>query len=330
VRRGASQSRDDKSSPREELGSGRKVGVSEGKDRQGRVGIERRDPSFDFSRVISDDAEEPQTIDSYTSGRLCRIFVVHNVPEDTEFKTQTRKEIAKIQWAPVAALPDPGVKNARAISDSSVSQQDLQQFHEKNFGKAWLVSQYAPKLLSYIKRCKQAHVAGGASTGSGDSRHPDNKQANSQLKVATNSTLLTASEVQIKKPDAKKRRTANDEEHAKTTVGVTSQDMATFGLDGGRLRMTEKEKHDLFRTYVEAADKRAAELGLGDDFWPVPYVTSKDFPPRSGATVDCDLSETRMTEHLYEQRGIQDASTIASEKVCCFRFDRDRVLACLS
>jgi mRNA-decapping enzyme subunit 2 len=293
----------------------------------------REETGFDFSRLV-DGHEEPATIDSYTTGRLCRIFIVHNVPEDTEFRTLTRKEIAKIQWVPIGALPDARGESTQGGGLSSTSQADLQQFQEKNFSKAWLDSRYTPKLRSHINRQRQ-HASCGADvamSSNGSIAIQDAELRSSSGTIATNSASQSQSDrVQSKKNEGKKRR-ANDRQGACSRAGPAMRDAATFGLDDGPITMTDQERNDLFRTYVEEADKRAVEMGLGDDCWPVSYVTSKDLEPRTSAISDCPTgtdsnpSSGTPTDHLNPRL---DPGTRAKECIR-FRFNRNRILECLS
>lgn len=71
-----------------------------------------------------------------------------------------------------------------------------------------------------------------------------------------------------------RREHRRSRKHAEHREDVRNR--ATFGAGGGN-RMTNEERDDLFREYVVRTDRIAAEKGLHDDMWPVPYVTSKDF-----------------------------------------------------
>jgi mRNA-decapping enzyme subunit 2 len=101
----------------------------------------REETGYDFSAVLHD-TPDPYYIDSYVSGRLCRIYVVSGVPEDTMFKTQTRKEISEIAWFPISDLPSPRPKGDVPANSKFVR----------------LVAQYVPKMLSWIKRNQTQHI----------------------------------------------------------------------------------------------------------------------------------------------------------------------------
>jgi len=60
---------------------------------------------------VRDRLRENCKIDLYMRGRLNSLYIAPGVPEDTEFVTQTRKEIQKIEWHTVASLPENNTKN---------------------------------------------------------------------------------------------------------------------------------------------------------------------------------------------------------------------------
>jgi mRNA-decapping enzyme subunit 2 len=223
---------------------------------------------FDFMTVLDPASkEDPFFIDSYTGGKLCRIFVIPNVPEDTVFETRTRKEIGDIAWVPVTALPDPRQKSA---DDPPAGATGQHQQHSKiawSPKSFWLVAQYVPKLRSYIKRRRKRDGP------------PPSQSALAQLTAAAPLQRPKKSSAVVQ---AKGRKERND---------FASRDAETFGSDAlvgddncGK-GMTDGERDAFFRQYLADADRRKGELGIGDDLWPIPLVTSKDLPvlPASGS-----------------------------------------------
>jgi 8-oxo-dGTP pyrophosphatase MutT (NUDIX family) len=200
---------------------------------------------YDFSAVLPSGPDtELYFIDSYVSSRLCRIYVVPGVPEDTVFKTQTRKEIAQIAWVPVSELPTPRPKAEMPVNSKYVR----------------LVAQYVPKLRSWIKRHKKQ--AGLPTSQEMSPQHQQQRQSRSGDALVIE----------------KKTRTTC------FSVAAVSRDVDTFGGDcnnigGSGAIITNRERNELFRAYVAEADKRSAELGLRDESWPVPILMSKDLGP---------------------------------------------------
>jgi mRNA-decapping enzyme subunit 2 len=131
-------------------GKGGKWGFPKGKiakdetELQAAVREVYEETGYDFSAVLDagPGAPEPAYVDSYSGGKLSRIFIVPGVPEDTRFETRTRKEIAAITWVPVAALPDPRPRPGDPAGAAAA-------WPPKSF---WLVAPYVPNLSSCIRR----------------------------------------------------------------------------------------------------------------------------------------------------------------------------------
>lgn len=229
---------------------------------------------FDFMTVLDPNSDkEPFFIDSYTGGKLCRIFVVPDVPEDTVFETRTRKEISNISWVPVAALPDPRPKNGEDDTTAASSKPNQHMWPSKSF---WLVSQYVPKIRSYIKRRR--------------------KRGGAQSQRVQNPSL-SASPQRPKKNNASGScmsggRSGRQGKGVTEANDFATRDDETFGAASlaadvrGGDQMTDGERDAFFRQYLADADRRKDELGIGDEFWPVPLVTSKDMPVSEAHAAD--------------------------------------------
>lgn len=231
---------------------------------------------FDFMTVLDPAADgDPFFIDSYAGGKLCRIFVIPNVPEDTLFETRTRKEISNIAWVPVSALPDPRQK-AGDVAPATTGQQHQHKWPPKSF---WLVTQYVPKLRSYIKRGRKRGVAKsqGSMPALSVAASPQRQRKGIPGGGSGSGNGMASGR------QGKGKRETNE---------FSSRDEETFGGaalaadDRGGGGMTDRERDTLFRQYLADADRRKDELGIGDDFWPVPLVTSKDMPIPKAAAVD--------------------------------------------
>lgn len=303
----------------------------------------REETGFDFTHLVSKSpGEEPYFMDSYAMGRLCRIYVVTHVSEDIQFKTLTRKEISKIEWVPVNCLPDPQRKSGSTSGPmpvESVQSAQQGQWPSKNF---WLVSQFVPKLRSFIRRRKKAlkcrvidpktlysenktasrlqksgedipAFVQGSSTGDKISRRGDESNENASTR---------------QKPKNRGGRAVSRADVAEES----SRNNATFGSDSGSsAAMTDRERERFFREYVAEADRRAAELGIGDDFWPVPFLTSRDL----GVQADREarvLSPANSIQAKLPRPSEGVSSSLGKAKVQSmsqrsnFRFDRERVL----
>lgn len=91
-----------------------------------------------------------------------------------------------------------------------------------------------------------------------------------------------------------------------------TRDKATFGSDGG---MNSRERDLLFKEYVVETDRRAATLGLGDDCWPVQYVTSKDFSAE-------DLARVQAAKERREGPAAVAVAAAVAARRAAFVFDR--------
>lgn len=249
----------------------------------------KEETGFDVTPLLDKRGEEPFFIDSYAMGRLCRIYVVTDVPESTEFKTLTRKEISKIEWVPVSSLPDNQRKPSQQADPAPTADvNSLQQGQSQQKG-FWFVSQYVPKLRSFIRRRRKAAKSKVQSDGNAlvqgvvkgpftDKSHCNNgleealseRKSESQQQESRKDTLFTFHKT---KPRVDAPVTAHINQHKKNT-----RDLETFGPDcANGSSMTDEERRNFFEQYVADADRRAAEIDAGDDFWPVPFITSKDF-----------------------------------------------------
>ena len=90
---------------------------------------------------------------------------------------------------------------------------------------------------------------------------------------------------QMNKKNSSEEMQQSSSTHAKEGTGNRTKSLnggkssveKSAGAFGDRTRMTNEEREDFFQQYVREADKRASEMGLEDDDWPVPIITSKDF-----------------------------------------------------
>lgn len=122
----------------------------------------------------------------------------------------------------------------------------------------------------------------------------------------------------------------------------------TFGADGGT-RMNSSERDTLFRQYVIETDRIAAEKGLSDDFWPVPYITSKDFTEEELQAAEEAQEKKKRTPHeeatppttvatahshqpspvnVWQPATVKRTVSRAKEKP--FFFDRAAIMECLN
>lgn len=83
--------------------------------------------------------EEEDKLEFYSKqGKVTHLFIVQNVPEDTDFHPIARKEISEIKWFPVMKLPRQSYKN-----------------QEKDYNsKFWLVHVFSGQLRRWIKAKK--------------------------------------------------------------------------------------------------------------------------------------------------------------------------------
>lgn len=237
---------------------------------------------FDFMTVLDPNSEkDPVFIDSYMGGKLCRIFVIPDVPEDTVFETRTRKEISNIAWVPVASLPDPQAKNGDDNTPAGSSNSGRQKWPAKSF---WLVSQYVPKIRSYIKRRRKRGAAAGQISQRSLAASPQRpKKSNAGGSGVSGGRNGRQGRGSGEPSDCAAREfSLRDEE----TFGS-----ASLGADvRGGGQMTDGEKDALFREYLVGADRRKTEMGIDDRDWPVPVVTSKDMPVLEASEADVPVA----------------------------------------
>lgn len=287
---------------------------------------------FDFSTVLRPGGEPPVYADSYVGGRLSRVFIVPGVPETTNFETRTRKEISDIRWIPITDLPDP--RNKAGDGSAAPHAQRTGQMSAKNF---WLVRQYVPKIKSVVKKRKQQgqghsketrHQVAGSSGGTGAGSSVTGKKCGKQKQSSSGGK-------QGKGERGVGHGAVRDEE----TFGGTSLGASAQGASG----MSAKERDDFFRQYLEKADRRKEEMGVGDDFWPVPYVTAKDLgfaQPRDHdvlgtVALSSVKSEGNAGEPELAKAGkvgqISGAAAVGVSPgtLGTFCFDRSQVLSCL-
>lgn len=319
-------------------GKGGKWGFPKGKiakdetELQAAVREVHEETGFDFSTVLPKGSGDPYYIDYNIAGRRSRIFVVPNVPEDTVFVTQTRKEIAAIEWKLVESLPDPRPKKPNDSSACGNGRQGSG-MSTKN---TWLVSQYIPQLKSYIKRRREGG-SGSLSNQSQETLTTSRKPARFPVRSAKQKSKVAAKQL----PSVATVRT-----------DIYDRDSETFGgssLDAEELgngSMTDVERDNFFRQYLEDADKRKGEMGIGDDFWPTPIMTSKDYPllskkanEKSKGTANskgfqakpsAKNSQTQAASLGLERTEISPPTEAhVLSPVQPFKFNRKAVLACL-
>lgn len=259
-------------------------------------------------------------VDSMSGGRYSRIFMVTDVPETTVFRTKTRKEISDIKWVSLLALPEsPKAAKVQQIVLLTASGPERTEKAQKIFFSQYGVAPYTKRLRSWVARQKetlkqkqqqsQQDIPASVTPESWGQRIPDcNVQAVPAAPMADR--IVPRPKVGITSPEAKvppqhiresinpvraakgraKLPDANKKESARKSrrkvMMAEHEDVlnrTTFGTTGGS-RMNDSERDKLFREYVIETDKIAAEKGLQDEFWPVPYVTSKDFASDSSKT----------------------------------------------
>ncbi|KAI0564554.1 NUDIX hydrolase [Gracilaria domingensis] len=256
---------------------------------------------FDMSRYVN---KSTDYLDSLSSGRPCRIFIVTNVPEDTKFETQTRKEISDIEWVSISTLPD-SPKAAKALNKQAEAEAKTSPHREKKklFSQNG-VAAFTKRLKAWISRRHKEIRDNSRSMPNLDINHmSDGKEyATPRRKAKENSKLAPERDsdncnsresshedaCQKKKTPPRRKPTkakANPSSESRGTGRKSRKDaalqealrnMATFGTIGGTV-LSDSERKQLFNRYVLETDRIAAEKGLKDEFWPVPYVTSKDF-----------------------------------------------------
>lgn len=251
-------------------------------------------------------------IESFSTDRYLRIFVVPGIPHNIQFETHTRKEISDIMWIPVHLLPD-SVRNAKLGKHPSATKENLldEKGHKMLFAQHTLAS-FTKRLRAWIKREK---------------KRVDNlpqvqmdSSFDQPLSLKEVETLLFAKEVladtqlklepveepallqeqndqqydqkngqqddkQADQPSAsvkiEPRLISPAKSHPKKSKRLdfrqeSSRNRTTFGSDAAE-SLSKHERSALFLRYVMETDRIKAEQGLTDEFWPVPYITSEDF-----------------------------------------------------
>ena len=94
------------------------------------------------------DGTEPKSIDITMKDSEIRLFVIRNVPMDTHFEPQTRKEISKIQWFKLSELPSFKKKGAQ---NKSQQQPDA----TPNVNKFFMVAPFVNPLKRWISTQKK-------------------------------------------------------------------------------------------------------------------------------------------------------------------------------
>ncbi|KAG4306051.1 hypothetical protein PORY_000039 [Pneumocystis oryctolagi] len=77
-----------------------------------------------------------------------RLYIVTNVPRDTNFETHTRKEISKIKWHKLANLPAYCSPKKRNDDDDN----------QKSIHKYYLVAPFLEPLLKWIRKKRKSHL----------------------------------------------------------------------------------------------------------------------------------------------------------------------------
>ncbi|PXF46926.1 mRNA decapping complex subunit 2 [Gracilariopsis chorda] len=322
----------------------------------------REETGFDMSPYVNDNTEY---LDSLSSGRPCRIFIVTNVSEDIKFETQTRKEISDIEWVPLSALPD-SPKAARLLNKQAEAEAKSSPHREKKklFSQNG-VAAFTKRLKSWISRRKkelhdtrsqsmpnidfQFNMANGRDHVLSAMKTKDTKRLSQEKGRASPVKETNANGTQHKKKTPQRRKNAKTKANSSSenrgscrksrkdaALQEALRNMATFGTTGGTA-LSDSEKKQLFRRYVLETDRIAAEKGLKDEFWPVPYITSKDFteeqlreaeamhlsqmPPKN-LFGDADKPETKRKRSSV----INDLSN-KGKPAEAFVFDRDAIRA---
>ncbi|CAN8070016.1 unnamed protein product [Agarophyton chilense] len=319
----------------------------------------REETGFDMSPYVNKSTEY---LDSLSSGRPCRIFIVTNIPEDTKFETQTRKEISDIEWVSILTLPD-SPKAAKALNKQTEAETKTSSRREKKklFSQNG-VAAFTKRLKAWISRRQKAirdmsksmpnldvHLSNGSELAAPRRKAQENNKpivesggGNQNCKEP-----IADGNCQKKKTPPKRKTTKSKTNQSSETRGNSRKarkdaalhealrNMATFGTIGGTTLSDSERKH-LFHRYVLETDRIAAEKGLKDEFWPVPYVTSKDFTEEelreaqavqnSAKKLFCDLDELH--------RGSTRASIIndlvkKARPTETFTFNRDAIRAAM-
>lgn len=98
---------------------------------------------LEASGLLTEDRTLVKSVDYTGQDQHIRLFVVRNVPMDTPFQTQTRKEISKIQWWRLCDLPGYKRKQHHQHEAAAVA------------NKFYLVAPFLPQLKKWISDQKQ-------------------------------------------------------------------------------------------------------------------------------------------------------------------------------
>lgn len=343
---------------------------------------------FDITHLVSDSTFY---IDSYTSGRCSRIFCVPNVPEDTVFATQTRKEISAIDWVSIASLPDTP-KSARNHNKAVVPKDGTMNAGDKPprilFAQQSLVP-FTKRLRSWIKRHRAAIVDLPSVVSDNMSMSstmlptpalqadvpyspPPPVPPPAELEPLPAGALsvqeIEASLPQQTRSDGPRKRGSrgkarggggggggngadgkgSSSRKARKETAEAQRNRATFG-DFGGATMSDIDRDNLFRQYVLETDSIVAAKGLTEEFWPVPYITSKDFTeqekraaenarrdrvlksshvPQNGITEEQEKDMGKVHQVKSARKPPDDSKAkVCSTAIDLFAFDREAILA---
>ncbi|TPX36241.1 hypothetical protein SmJEL517_g01584 [Synchytrium microbalum] len=106
---------------------------------------------FNCSRFVYNDAFLEKSI----SGKEIRLYFAAGVPESTEFKTQTRKEISGIRWFNVAALQ----VDKRKLHQQQIQQQANVSAASSGKSKFYLVNSFADDIIKWCKENRKRVAA---------------------------------------------------------------------------------------------------------------------------------------------------------------------------
>lgn len=337
----------------------------------------KEETGFDMSQHLT---EDQFYLDSFISRRHCRIFLVMGVPEDTIFETQTRKEISDIQWVHISDLPD----SMKTVKQQSKQANGKGGKNSPNGEPSFLFAQhgvvpFTKRLRSWIKRHqkqrqhREPHVvldmqAAITAEELEATLLPSADLMEESIYHQENGKLSPVEEP-LSRPVAKRHGTptsakrkssrakarpsnataaGSGRKNRKGERNEATRNQLTFGSKGGT-SMNSSERDNLFRQYVVESDRIAAEKGLRDDFWPVPYVTSKDFTEEELQAakdaqnvnlakqadtheIDLELGAARgdVAEPERVERMVEKLRSLPRPKDKEFAFDRRAVLDCMS
>ena len=128
-------------------------------------------------------AQQPSYFECHTAKKATRLYVLQGVPRNTKFETRTRKEIGKIAWIPISALPNAqgkpmqqspshGPQPPEPTGNPALDAQNLAAFQQAHpaaaasaesagkykFGNA--VGGFGSKLRTFIKKIKSGQITG--------------------------------------------------------------------------------------------------------------------------------------------------------------------------